>query len=134
MYSFFLAFFQLDSSSSPCFTSISVIATTGATEELAQFLPTLPLCGLVQDLKYKYLSPLKVRDSATKVSCDLNMRNRMGVLNTAYIRFCASFDDRARDLMMVVKAFCKRHQLTDHGGDHLNNYSLVGSTCIDMES
>ena len=75
-----------------------------------------------------------MRDSATKVSCDLNMRNRMGVLNTAYIRFCARFDDRARDLMMVVKAFCKRHQLTDHGGDHLNNYSLVGSTCIDMES
>ena len=68
------------------------------------------------------------------MSCDLNMRNRMGVLNTAYIRFCASFDDRARDLMMVVKAFCKRHQLTDHGGDHLNNYSLVGSTCIDFES
>merc|ERR1719447_852986 len=68
---------------------------------------------------------VRVRDSATKVSCDLNMRNRMGLLNTAYIRFCASFDDRARDLMMVVKAFCKRHQLTDHGGDHLNNYSLV---------
>ena len=58
----------------------------------------------------------------------------MGVLNTAYIRFCASFDDRARDLIMVVKAFCKRHQLTDHGGDHLNNYSLVESTCIDFES
>ena len=52
------------------------------------------------------------------------MRNRMGVFNTAYIRFCADFDDRARDLMMVVKAFCKRHQLTE-GSDHLNNYSLV---------
>lgn len=48
----------------------------------------------------------------------------MGVLNTGYIRFCADFDDRARDLMMVVKAFCKRHQLTE-GSDHLNNYSLV---------
>ena len=67
---------------------------------------------------------VKVRDAITKVCCDLNMRNRMGVLNTSYIRFCADFDDRARDLMMVVKAFCKRHQLTE-GSDHLNNYSLV---------
>jgi len=67
---------------------------------------------------------VQVRDSITKVRCDLNMRNRMGVFNTAYIRFCADFDDRARDLMMVVKAFCKRHQLTE-GSDHLNNYSLV---------
>ena len=65
-----------------------------------------------------------MRDSITKVRCDLNMRNRMGVFNTAYIRFCADFDDRARDLMMVVKAFCKRHRLTE-GSDHLNNYSLV---------
>jgi len=67
---------------------------------------------------------VRVRDAITKVCCDLNMRNRMGVLNTGYIRFCADFDDRARDLMMVVKAFCKRHQLTE-GSDHLNNYSLV---------
>ena len=65
-----------------------------------------------------------MRDNITKVTCDLNMRNRMGVLNTAYIRFCANYDDRARDLMMVVKAFCKRHQITEDS-DHLNNYSLV---------
>ena len=97
-------------------------------------LANTPIVRVMIPMQYQFnlfLTLLKVRDTITKVTCDLNMRNRMGVLNTGYIRFCADFDDRARDLMMVVKAFCKRHQLTE-GSDHLNNYSLVcwlQSTC-----
>ena len=69
---------------------------------------------------------VRVTDSLTGVLCDINLTNQMGVHNTAYIRYCTEVDPRARDLMVVVKVFCRRHGITTNPrGGNLNNYSLA---------
>ena len=69
---------------------------------------------------------VRLRDGVTGIRCDINATTRMGVLNSRYIKFCASFDPRARILMMVVKCFSTKHRLIGGGkSGHLNSYTLV---------
>ena len=69
---------------------------------------------------------VRVKDRVTGIKCDLNAASRMGVVNSAFIRFCADSDSRVKDLMMVVKVFASRHGLTGSGrGSHFSSYGLV---------
>ena len=78
---------------------------------------------------------VRVKDKLTGIRFDINPVNRMGVVNTKYIRFCCEFDPRVRKLLMIVKIFCSRHGISDSGrGDHLNNYTLVVMAIVYLQT
>ena len=70
---------------------------------------------------------VQLQDMKTGIKCDISPCSvSMGRLNTEYIKFCVEFDPRIRSLIMVVKCFAKRHNISGSGlGDHLNSYSIV---------
>ena len=69
---------------------------------------------------------VRVQDSFSGIKCDLNTATTMGVMNSAYVRFCADFDPLARNFIMIVKVFAKEHNLSGSGrGDHFSSYSIV---------
>ena len=69
---------------------------------------------------------VRMKDRVSGIKCDLNTASRMGVMNSAYVRLCADSDPRARRLMMLVKLFASRHDLSGSGrGNHFSSYSVV---------
>ncbi|KAJ8919270.1 hypothetical protein NQ315_003854 [Exocentrus adspersus] len=66
---------------------------------------------------------LKCVHVATGLSCDINMRNMLGVCNSNLINYYLSLDPKLRKLMIVLKFWARTHKIT--GQNHLfTNYSL----------
>ena len=69
---------------------------------------------------------VRVKDRITGIRCDLNTCTRMGVINSAWVRFCADYHPTIRNLLILVKVFSMRQSLTGSGrGDHLTSYCLT---------
>ena len=69
---------------------------------------------------------VRVKDRRTGIRCDLNTCTRMGVINSAWVRFCADRHPTIRNLLILVKVFSMRQGLTGSGrGDHLTSYCLT---------
>lgn len=69
---------------------------------------------------------VRVKDRITGIRCDLNTCTRMGVINSAWVRFCADCHPTIRNLLILVKVFSMRKGLTGSGrGDHLTSYCLT---------
>jgi len=69
---------------------------------------------------------VRVKDRITGIRCDLNTCTRMGVINSAWVRFCADVHPTIRNLLILVKVFSMRQGLTGSGrGDHLTSYCLT---------
>ena len=65
----------------------------------------------------------------TALSCDLSFKNRMGVLNSKFIRLCSEFDSRIRPVMICIRYWASIYELSGggHGGRpwKITNYALT---------
>ena len=72
---------------------------------------------------------VKFAHAETSLSCDLSFKNRMAVLNTEFIRLCIESDSRIRSVMMTIRYWASRYELSGggHGGRpwKITNYALT---------
>ena len=72
---------------------------------------------------------VKFAHADTSLSCDLSFKNRMAVLNTEFIRLCIESDSRIRSVMMTIRYWASRYELSGggHGGRpwKITNYALT---------
>ncbi|XP_069698737.1 speckle targeted PIP5K1A-regulated poly(A) polymerase-like isoform X2 [Periplaneta americana] len=59
----------------------------------------------------------------TGLRCDLSFRNALGVHNSALIRYLMSLDTRLRPLIVIIKYWARKNELTGHG--KISNYALT---------
>lgn len=59
----------------------------------------------------------------TNVSCDITFKNCFGIYKTKFLKFCASYDIRVKQLMLFVKYWAKEYKLTGVG--RMPNYGLL---------
>ena len=55
---------------------------------------------------------VKFAHAETSLSCDLSFKNRMAVLNTEFIRLCIESDSRIRSVMMTIRYWASRYDLS----------------------
>eukprot|EP00095_Tigriopus_kingsejongensis_P004242 snap_masked-scaffold711_size108467-processed-gene-0.14 protein:Tk04242 transcript:snap_masked-scaffold711_size108467-processed-gene-0.14-mRNA-1 annotation:"speckle targeted pip5k1a-regulated poly polymerase-like" len=69
---------------------------------------------------------LKFIHGPTGLTCDVNCRNRMGYLNSQYIKTILTWDDKLRPLLLFLKFWAKHHELIGRGntGCH-TSYAFV---------
>ncbi|KAJ9577365.1 hypothetical protein L9F63_006045, partial [Diploptera punctata] len=60
---------------------------------------------------------------ATGTSCDLSFKNGMGVQNSALIKYYLSLDERLKPLLVLIKYWTKKNELSGKG--RLSHYALV---------
>lgn len=59
----------------------------------------------------------------TSISCDINLKNMLGVCNSRLIRYYISVNEKIKDMVLILKYWAKVHKIT--GQNHLfTNYSL----------
>ena len=62
----------------------------------------------------------------TGVQCDISFKNRLSVVNTAWIRLCVDADPRVRSLLVLLRYFAKLYGLAGGGGGgKLSSYALT---------
>ncbi|KAJ8953610.1 hypothetical protein NQ318_003034 [Aromia moschata] len=67
---------------------------------------------------------LKCVHLETRISCDLNLRNMLGVCNSHLIGYYLNVDPKVRHLMLTLKYWARVHKIT--GQNYLfSNYSLI---------
>ncbi|KAB0799056.1 hypothetical protein PPYR_06936 [Photinus pyralis] len=67
---------------------------------------------------------VKCIHNPTRLSCDFNFKNMLGVCNTYMIKHYLAVDTKLSSLMIVLKYWAKVHDLTGRGGK-FSNYSLI---------
>jgi hypothetical protein len=68
---------------------------------------------------------IHLKHRRTGVKCDLAIGNELGVLNTSLLATYARLDERARELMLCVKVWAKRKQVSDASLGFLSSYTWV---------
>ncbi|XP_059149833.1 poly(A) RNA polymerase GLD2-like [Physella acuta] len=68
---------------------------------------------------------LKFLDNVSKVECDLNINNIVGVRNTHLLRAYAYMDWRVRPLMLFIKKWARFHDINDASKKTVSSYSLT---------
>lgn len=66
---------------------------------------------------------VKFVHSPTATSCDLSFKNALGVHNSALIRYYLSLDERLKPLLMLIKYWAKKNEISGTG--RLSHYALV---------
>ena len=59
----------------------------------------------------------------TGLTCDLQLKNALGVNNSALIRLYLSMDPRLQPFLLIIKYWAKKNDLSGHG--KISNYALV---------
>ena len=69
---------------------------------------------------------VKFTHRVTGVQCDISFKNRLSVVNTAWIRLCVDADPRVRSLLVLLRYFAKLYGLAGGGGGgKLSSYALT---------
>ncbi|XP_030763799.1 speckle targeted PIP5K1A-regulated poly(A) polymerase-like isoform X1 [Sitophilus oryzae] len=67
---------------------------------------------------------VKCIHTKTKIRCDINIKNMLGVCNSKLIRYYLGIDPKINDAMIILKYWAKFHKIT--GQNHLfTSYSLI---------
>lgn len=67
---------------------------------------------------------IKCLHLSTGIKIDINIKNKLGVLNSRLIQYYLSIDGKVKQVMLILKFWAKCHKVT--GQNHLlTNYSLV---------
>jgi DNA polymerase sigma len=65
----------------------------------------------------------------TGLSCDLSFKNQMAVMNTEFIRLCVEADSRIRILMVSIRFWALKYELSGGGKGgrmwRITNYALT---------
>ena len=64
-------------------------------------------------------------DPETELSCDINVNNTIALQNTLMVQTYASIDERARQLIILIKHYARRRMITDAKGCTLSSYCWV---------
>jgi len=64
-------------------------------------------------------------DPETKLSCDINVNNTIALQNTLMVQTYASIDERAKQLIILIKHYAKRRMINDAKGGTLSSYCWV---------
>lgn len=67
---------------------------------------------------------LRFTDAISKVECDLNVNNSVGIRNTHLIKYYCMLDWRVRPLMLYIKMWSRFHDINDARKMTISSYSL----------
>lgn len=67
---------------------------------------------------------LRFTDTISKIECDLNINNRVGIRNTHLIKYYCMLDWRVRPLMLYIKMWSRFHDINDARKMTISSYSL----------
>jgi len=70
----------------------------------------------------------KFVDPETNLSCDINVNNTVALENTMMVRTYALIDERAQQLIILIKHYAKRRMINDAKGGTLSSYCWVNMT------
>ncbi|XP_022027881.1 protein HESO1 isoform X1 [Helianthus annuus] len=68
---------------------------------------------------------IKFVDTATSVSCDISVENRIGISKSLIIRLITSIDERFPKLCVLMKAWAKAHDINNPRDRTLNSFTIV---------
>ena len=92
----------------------------------AKILRGVPECSRVHPILQARVPIVKFTDRDTGVQCDISFKNRLSVVNTAWIRICVDADPRVRSLLVILRYFAKLYGLAGGGGGgKLSSYALT---------
>ena len=92
----------------------------------AKILRGVPECSRVHPILQARVPIVKFTHRDTGVQCDISFKNRLSVVNTAWIRQCVDADPRVRSLLVIVRYFAKLYDLAGGGGGgKLSSYALT---------
>ena len=69
----------------------------------AKLLRELPSCSRVHPILQARVPIVKFTDRDTGVQCDISFKNRLSVVNTAWIRLCVDSDPRVRSFLVTLR-------------------------------
>ncbi|ORX45754.1 hypothetical protein BCR36DRAFT_414350 [Piromyces finnis] len=67
----------------------------------------------------------KFIDPETKLSCDINVNNTVALQNSMMVKTYTSIDERAKQLIILIKHYAKRRMINDATGGTLSSYCWV---------
>ncbi|KAI8599218.1 hypothetical protein EDD21DRAFT_380413 [Dissophora ornata] len=68
---------------------------------------------------------VKFQDPRTKMECDLNTGNNLGVVNSELIRAYTTIDERVKPFLYMIKAICKAQGINDSRSGYLSSYAIT---------
>ncbi|KAF9127386.1 hypothetical protein BGW39_005923 [Mortierella sp. 14UC] len=68
---------------------------------------------------------VKFYDPVSRLECDLNTGNTLGVINSGLIRIYTTIDERVKPFLYMVKAICKAQGINDAKSGYLSSYALT---------
>ncbi|KAG0242097.1 hypothetical protein B0O80DRAFT_528617 [Mortierella sp. GBAus27b] len=79
---------------------------------------------------------VKFRDPETKIECDLNTGNNLGVINSELIKVYTGIDERVKPFLYMIKAICKAQGINDSRSGYLSSYAItwMGIVYLQQES
>ena len=112
-------------------TSISRELQTKACSSITKQLRTQrsKVVGNVHGIPQARVPIVKFVHLKTGLSIDLSFKNQMAVMNTEFIRCCVSFDSRVRLVMVAVRYWASKYDLSGGGKGgrswKITNYALT---------
>merc|ERR1719209_2027074 len=92
----------------------------------AKLLRGVPDCSRVHPILQARVPIVKFTHRDTGVQCDISFKNRLSVVNTAWIRLCVDSDPRVRSFLVTLRYFAKVYGLAGGGGGgKLSSYALT---------
>ncbi|KAK3825048.1 MAG: hypothetical protein J3Q66DRAFT_99699 [Benniella sp.] len=79
---------------------------------------------------------VKFHDPETKIECDLNTGNNLGVINSELIKVYTGIDERVKPFLYMIKAICKAQGINDSKSGYLSSYAItwMGIVFLQQES
>ncbi|KAF9910718.1 hypothetical protein EC991_005703 [Linnemannia zychae] len=68
---------------------------------------------------------VKFYDPVSRLECDLNTGNTLGVINSGLIRIYTTIDERVKPFLYMIKAICKAQGINDAKSGYLSSYALT---------
>ncbi|KAG0367211.1 hypothetical protein BGX24_003335 [Mortierella sp. AD032] len=68
---------------------------------------------------------VKFYDPVSRLECDLNTGNTLGVINSGLIRIYTTIDERVKPFLYMVKAISKAQGINDAKSGYLSSYALT---------
>ena len=98
-----------------------------ATKFLRKLHKALQKCTYLKQLQLirAAVPILKFTDRISKVECDINVNNTVGIRNTHLLNAYSKMDDRLAPLAMFAKHWAKYHNINDASRGTISSYSLV---------
>lgn len=79
----------------------------------------------VHCIPYALVPIVKFYDPVSRLECDLNTGNKLGVINSGLIRIYTTIDERVKPFLYMVKAICKAQGINDAKSGYLSSYAIT---------